>query len=555
MTDHLPAVRRLRHENGWGSRKISAELGISKDQAIRMLNKLKLEDAQAISQSFAAVQPLARVRAPAFLKTADDYAQAITESWQQSVEAIFETGRLLNAAKDALTHGEFTPMVNESLPFGPSTAQRLMKIAADKRLQNRNTVQHLPPSWGTLYELTKLDDTAFEHRITDGTIRPDMERRDIATAVKATRRSARESHLGERQAAAMKEQSVASAVVEQQDWPRHGPEEALLVGRAAEHLVCADALMRGYNAFLAGQGTPYDVVLEKDGKMLRLQVKASQWERNVNSTGKNERMAYSFRVMKSQPGRLDRQQCDLVACVALDIGAIAYLLVEECTQTVQLMSKPIEPNGYARTYEKTVFDYSLIDAVSRVERIGDVKTLFPRFPSGPYGVIYADPPWKFNVWSEQGLDRAAENHYPVMDVDSIRSLGPFLPAAGDCVLFLWATAPMLVAALQVMASWGFDYKSSCVWHKNVAGTGYWNRSRHELLLVGTRGNVPAPAQGTQWSSVLEAPIGKHSEKPNCFHAMIEEYFPHLPKIELFARRARPNWDSWGLDAPQAEAAE
>ena len=61
------------------------------------------------------------------------------------------------------------------------------------------------------------------------------------------------------------------------------------------------------------------------------------------------------------------------------------------------------------------------------------------------------------------------------------------------------------------------------------------RSKHELLLIGTRGNVPAPAPGKQWQSVISASVGRHSEKPYIFHEMIERLFPSMPKIELFAR--------------------
>jgi N6-adenosine-specific RNA methylase IME4 len=377
MTDHLPAVRRLRDENGWGSKKIGKALGISDDAALRILRKLKLEDAQAISQSFATIQPLARVRAPAFLKTASDYAQAIAECWQQSVEAVIETGRLLCAAKDALDHGEFQPMIEQNLPFGTRTANKLMAIARDDRLQKGLTVSHLPPSWGTLYEITKLDDPTLEARIADGTIRPDMERRDIATAVKATRRAARESHLGDMQA--------------------------------------ADNL---------------------------------------------------------------------------------------------------------------------------------------KLPDKRYGVILADPEWRFEPWSrETGLDRSPDNHYPTSVTEVIAARPVQDIAAKDCALFLWATVPMLPHALAVMAAWGFDYRTHIVWKKDKLGTGYWFRNLHELLLLGIRGNVPAPAPGDQWGSILEAAVGEHSEKPSCFHALVEAYFPHLPKIELNARRAREGWDSWGLDAP------
>ncbi len=105
------------------------------------------------------------------------WVERIHGVWQQSVKAVIETGRLITEAKAALPHGEFLPMIQLQLPFSASTAQRLMAIAADERILHG--VQHLPASWGTLYELTKLDDEQFESRIEDGTINPDMERKDV----------------------------------------------------------------------------------------------------------------------------------------------------------------------------------------------------------------------------------------------------------------------------------------------------------------------------------------------------------------------------------------
>jgi N6-adenosine-specific RNA methylase IME4 len=113
------------------------------------------------------------------------------------------------------------------------------------------------------------------------------------------------------------------------------------------------------------------------------------------------------------------------------------------------------------------------------------------------------------------------------------------------VLFLWATVPMLPEALDVMGAWGFAYKSHFVWMKDRPGTGYWNRNQHELLLVGTRGEVPAPAPGTQYASVVPAKVTRHSAKPQAFAEMIEELFPNTPAIELFARAPRLGWDTWG----------
>jgi N6-adenosine-specific RNA methylase IME4 len=164
-----------------------------------------------------------------------------------------------------------------------------------------------------------------------------------------------------------------------------------------------------------------------------------------------------------------------------------------------------------------------------------------------YGVILADPPWRFAPWSRKtGMDRAADNHYPTMHTREISALR--VPAAKDCVLFLWATTPMLCDALAVMTAWEFGYKSHWCWAKDRVGTGYWGRCQHELLLIGTKGRVPAPAPGTQPSSLITAPVGRHSEKPALFASLIAGLFPHVPKLEMFARSARPGWDAWGPEA-------
>jgi len=198
---------------------------------------------------------------------------------------------------------------------------------------------------------------------------------------------------------------------------------------------------------------------------------------------------------------------------------------------------------------------------ARQEREAELGAKQTALPDKKYGVIVADPEWRFEPYSrETGMDRAADNHYPTSPTDEIAARGTvglginaMSIAADDCVLFLWATAPMVEAALEVMDAWGFEYKSQFVWVKDRIGTGYWNRNKHEILLVGARGNVPAPAMGTQWPSAIEAPVGKHSEKPTKFLEMIEAYFPTLPKIELNRRGApRNGWDAWGNEAVAAE---
>jgi N6-adenosine-specific RNA methylase IME4 len=177
-------------------------------------------------------------------------------------------------------------------------------------------------------------------------------------------------------------------------------------------------------------------------------------------------------------------------------------------------------------------------------------------PDKRYGVIVADPEWKFETWSENGMDRSAENHYPTSDLEEIKARDVASIAADDCVLFLWATVPMLPQALEVMATWGFSYKSHLVWDKDKIGNGYWFRNRHELLLVGTKGSVPAPAPGMQWVSVLNEKATAHSAKPESSLNMIETYFPNLPKIELNRRGpARPGWDAWGNETEDSNSSD
>jgi len=174
-----------------------------------------------------------------------------------------------------------------------------------------------------------------------------------------------------------------------------------------------------------------------------------------------------------------------------------------------------------------------------------------------FPVIYADPPWQFGVRSEvTGREKSAENHYPTMPTDAICALFDEIgaPAKADSVLFLWATNPMLPDAFRVMAAWGFTYVHHWIWDKEVAGTGYWGRDRHELLLIGRRGDPVSPLPGSQPETVYRERKGRHSAKPDYFAEQIERLYPAMPRLEMFCRTPRPGWTAWGFEAG-AEAAE
>lgn len=168
-------------------------------------------------------------------------------------------------------------------------------------------------------------------------------------------------------------------------------------------------------------------------------------------------------------------------------------------------------------------------------------------PDRRYGVILADPPWRYE--HAMSTSRRIENHYPTMTLEEIKALD--IPAAEHAILFLWATSPKLTEAIEVLQAWGFVYRSSMAWVKPSIGPGYYARQRHELLLIGTKGQPGTPEPSNRPDSVIEAPRREHSAKPVIFHELIEGMYPRLPKVELFARSVRDGWDAWGN---QAEAA-
>lgn len=107
------------------------------------------------------------------------YAARIRAEMSGTVQSIIETGRTLCEAKAKLKQGEWKLMVENDLPFARQTAFRLMAITHDPRLADVTHVQHLPPHWGTLYQLSQLHDDEFERGISEGVIRADMKRSDV----------------------------------------------------------------------------------------------------------------------------------------------------------------------------------------------------------------------------------------------------------------------------------------------------------------------------------------------------------------------------------------
>lgn len=164
----------------------------------------------------------------------------------------------------------------------------------------------------------------------------------------------------------------------------------------------------------------------------------------------------------------------------------------------------------------------------------------------PARIVLADPPWHFGD-RLPGPKRGASKHYRTMSTLAIAALR-LPPIADDALLFMWRVAAMQADALTVARAWGFDPKSELVWIKTDArmGMGHYTRLGHEVCIIATRGRGIKLIQNHAVRSVIEAPRGKHSEKPPATYEVIEQLVgPNGPKVELFARRHRPGWTCIG----------
>lgn len=172
-----------------------------------------------------------------------------------------------------------------------------------------------------------------------------------------------------------------------------------------------------------------------------------------------------------------------------------------------------------------------------------------------YQIIYADPPWKYKVWTAKGGRKSASAHYPVMELKDICELPIKDLTDENCVLFMWATYPNLPDAFEVIKTWGFEYKSvAFTWvkiypnGKPVLGLGYWTRANAEICLLATKGNPKRIDKNV--SQIILSRQREHSRKPDEARERIVKLMGNLPRIELFARQRYEDWDVWGNESPK-----
>ena len=98
-------------------------------------------------------------------------------------------------------------------------------------------------------------------------------------------------------------------------------------GRAGEYLVLADLLLQGVGAFPAGGTLPYDVLADHEGRLIRVQVRATRAPVQPPSTKGKRPPFYRFGLRRGRgtTRSVSTKAADVYAFVALDIRRIAYV--------------------------------------------------------------------------------------------------------------------------------------------------------------------------------------------------------------------------------------
>jgi N6-adenosine-specific RNA methylase IME4 len=208
---------------------------------------------------------------------------------------------------------------------------------------------------------------------------------------------------------------------------------------------------------------------------------------------------------------------------------------------------------------------------ARTKQGGSIADLIALADSGyRASVIFVDVPSRFAAYSSKGRQRSAERHYDTMSVAELTAMAPVIQAltGKDCALLYWTSGPHNAEALEIIKAWGFDYKSWVfVWVKAKPSSGvleledlsskdlHWgggfnSRGNVEAVLLAKRGSPRRLAADVH--QVIIAPAGEHSEKPDEAYARAERLYPG-PYLELFARRPRAGWTTWGDELPPLSA--
>jgi N6-adenosine-specific RNA methylase IME4 len=205
------------------------------------------------------------------------------------------------------------------------------------------------------------------------------------------------------------------------------------------------------------------------------------------------------------------------------------------------------------------------------------------WPFGPlkqfsYDFVMVDVPTECKMRSPKGEEKSPQAQYGCMPIEQAAAMPVGDLARDHAVLMLWWTWPRLLyggdiarhfkdhraarsEAGELIDAWGARYVTGGAWFKRTKhgkaafGPGYRVRSTCEPFLLATFGNPHTP-EGRRMRNVIDSIEEnafdglrrEHSSKPEEAFAWCERYMPGARFVEVFSRRSRPKWDTWGFEA-------
>jgi N6-adenosine-specific RNA methylase IME4 len=210
-----------------------------------------------------------------------------------------------------------------------------------------------------------------------------------------------------------------------------------------------------------------------------------------------------------------------------------------------------------RANDDKPFEGGILGAGEQIDAIpGDELLAFAG--SKRFATVLADPPWRFsNRTGKIAPEHRRLSRYSTMAVEDIAALPVAKILKPTAHLYLWVPNALLPHGLEVLAAWGFYYKTVIIWHKlrkdggsDGRGVGFYFRNVTETLLFGVRGkNARTLVPGRTQVNYIGTRKREHSRKPDEQYKLIENCSPG-PFLEMFGRGVRPNWSVWGNQADE-----
>jgi N6-adenosine-specific RNA methylase IME4 len=172
-----------------------------------------------------------------------------------------------------------------------------------------------------------------------------------------------------------------------------------------------------------------------------------------------------------------------------------------------------------------------------LRRVEDEKRILGLTPViGKFRTLIIDPPWKYDM---DFVGRGRPD-YACMTQAELLELPVKSWAEENCHLYLWTTNAMFPQANELREKYGFRHNTVLTWAKPKYGMGTHFRGQTEHVIFGIRGSLAA--RRNDLSTLFEAPVGKHSEKPERFYEIVRAA-SYPPYGEAFQRQARPGFSN------------